>query len=243
VRFLWALGVLAVAAVVAASCYDPTIPDCILVCTTAADCPSGTACTSNGTCARPEAAASCLVIDATPSRPDAPDDRVDASPIDAPIDAPPGAPDARVDASVDAGDAGVCPARCTACTNGTCLIQCEQGMCDGRIVCPAGMPCVVVCRNGACGSDIDCSDATRCDIRCSGNNSCQGLIVCGTGRCDVACGGNNSCPALIDCSDACACEVECTGANTCRGNSSCPNSDMCSAGNGCSDMGAGCDRC
>jgi hypothetical protein len=243
VRFLWALGAFAVAVTVAVACYDPTIPDCVLVCAGAEDCPSGTECSSNGRCARPSALASCLVIDAPPGAPDAPvvDDAAiaDASPLDAPFDASP--IDGRLpDASVDAG---ACPARCTSCMNGACVIECENGACDGRVVCPPGMPCLVICRGNSCTGDIDCRAGSRCIVRCQGNNSCRGLISCGAGECDVTCGGTNSCTALIDCSNSCSCDVECTGNNACGAGSSCPRSDTCSSGQGCDDTLPSCSSC
>lgn len=128
------------------------------------------------------------------------------------------------DAGVDALDGAACPAACTRCETGSCIIECnETDACAAPIVCPAGLPCVV---------------------RCGGANACAGGITCSTSRCDVTCTGNGSCDGDIDCRDACACTTSCTGNGACNQSLiECPGPGFCTQGGQCVNQPSQCDRC
>src|SRR5688500_5358663 len=47
-----------------------------------------------------------------------------------------------------------CPMECTACMNGTCIIDCDgPGACPDKVMCPANLPCTVRCSGpGSCAA-------------------------------------------------------------------------------------------
>lgn len=154
--------------------------------------------------------------------------------------ATPGTPDAMVTpAPVDA--ATVCPAVCTSCEDGVCIIACHgSGSCPGQIVCPAGWPCEVECVGiETCGAGVSCGDATECAVRCQGAGSCMSGVFCGAGPCDVDCSGPGAC-LVIACSGSCACDTECGNGALCT--RECPEpSSSCQSDGECSS--SDCDTC
>ncbi len=159
----------------------------------------------------------------------------DASTFDAPVDLD-GTPD---------GPPFVCPASCTRCEGGICIIECStDGSCSDTVVCPAGVPCNVRC-NGqlACQRGVNCTQASSCAIECTNGSACIGNLTCGKGRCDINCTGASSCTAGIDCGQSCACDVRCIGGGTCSPAASCPGGAACDTGPGCTSEGAACNKC
>ncbi|HUQ01283.1 MAG TPA: hypothetical protein VM261_02255 [Kofleriaceae bacterium] len=143
-----------------------------------------------------------------------------------------------VDASMN------CPAACTSCMNGTCIIECgAAGACDAKVVCPGTMPCTVRCTGAnACDMGVDCATASTCDVTCSGPGSCAGQVTCGAKACTVACDGDGSCGDGIFCDSACACETSCDGLGSCNGMVDCPGN--CVQGGDCTTSPPGqCDNC
>lgn len=165
-------------------------------------------------------------------------------------------PDAGIDGN-GGGDAGECPAVCTECVNGTCIVRCEATLsCSSQIMCPPGMPCQVICSGDrSCTGGVSCGDATSCDITCSFLRACGGLITCGAGPCTVACTGDRSCNgafdvggvvAGIDCTQSCACDVTCSGPMSCSEAELCPlypETTCARPGNGCTSTPATCNTC
>lgn len=121
-------------------------------------------------------------------------------------------------------DSPACPAACTRCETGSCIIECDvAGACAAPVVCPAGLPCVV---------------------RCGGANACAGGVTCSADRCDVTCSGTGSCDGNIDCSTACACTTACSGAGACNQSLiECPGPGFCTQGGQCVNQPSQCDRC
>lgn len=123
----------------------------------------------------------------------------------------------------DPVDAPACPAVCSRCEGGTCIIECDTaGECDQRVICPAGLDC---------------------DVRCQLAGSCGAGVQCSTGRCSIACDGAGSCGGDLDCGDACACVTSCGGAGACGGTTTCPGPGACTVAGECTDGPGPCDRC
>jgi hypothetical protein len=145
---------------------------------------------------------------------------------------------AEVDASMD------CPAACTTCTNGTCVIECgTAGACSAKVVCPGTMPCTVQCTGAnACDEGVDCATASTCNVTCSGPGACSGQVTCGAKACTVACDGDGSCGDGIFCDSSCACETSCGGLGSCGGTVDCPGN--CVQGGQCTTTPPGqCNNC
>jgi hypothetical protein len=145
-----------------------------------------------------------------------------------------------VGSAPDAGPS--CPAACTSCVAGRCVITCASAQdCPSRVVCPAGLDCDVTCTgNQRCTDGVDCSRAGDCTIVCEGVGACAAGVTCGSGACDVECSGVGACALGIDCSASCACDTECEddvcAAPACPGDEGeCERSGECSS--------AGCDFC
>jgi hypothetical protein len=142
------------------------------------------------------------------------------------------------------GDAFVCPAICTSCDQGTCVIDCNgSSACGQQVVCPVGMACRVSCGASACGNGIDCSGATSCTISCNQSSSCGSALVCGSGPCAIQCDGQSSCAGHIDCSSSCKCDTACSGAGSCPFQSTCPGPAACREGNACTSAPGACHGC
>lgn len=143
-----------------------------------------------------------------------------------------------IDASTD------CPAACTSCMDGACVIECDgPGECASKVTCPGTMPCIVRCTGAsACDAGVECGMASSCEITCGGPGSCGARILCGQGSCSVSCSGGGSCNDGIDCSDACECVTECGGTGACAGAIECPGS--CTQGGQCTRFPPGqCQNC
>lgn len=96
---------------------------------------------------------------------------------------------------------GACPASCTSCDGGRCLVDCGVLDCQsGEVTCPAGWPCDIACTgDGACKrSDLTCPLDRDCAVTCQGFEACQmATITCGVGSCPVTCSADgNSCHML-----------------------------------------------
>lgn len=92
-------------------------------------------------------------------------------------------------------DAGTCPAPCTECSAGRCVVRCDTaGACPGPITCPANLACEVICSgDGSCGGLIDCDATCACDVTCTGAGSCAAGADCrGPMQCDTGAGCTSS---------------------------------------------------
>lgn len=160
----------------------------------------------------------------------------DASPAVVP-DAAPLEPDAAADA------APICPAGCTRCEDGVCIIECLDDLsCIGLVTCPDGLACAVECSGlQSCQSGVSCGGATACEVSCDGRQSCFSGVACGETACAVECRGRDSCAFGIDCTDSCACETDCSGPDSCDSEPECP--DGCSDGFDCFSDERPCDVC
>jgi hypothetical protein len=110
-----------------------------------------------------------------------------------------------------------CPAVCTSCSEGTCVIACdEKDECKQAVLaCPEGLNCEVSCSGEAACNDavIQCAEGPACRLLCSNVDACKkASLVCRGGPCTVECGGvQNACrDATIHC-DTNACAAECLG--------------------------------
>lgn len=163
---------------------------------------------------------------------DATVDRDGGGATDAPVtDAP--ATDAPRDVVVDTGP--TCPAACSRCTGGACVITCPGGKCGGTITCPPGQPCVIDCSNpNSCDNKtVKCAAGQPCTVDCAANRSCSTMTLdANGGKLCVKCnGGNMACDTLTcqlsggaTCTRTCAaggqacndvCMANCTEAQTC----------------------------
>jgi hypothetical protein len=223
VRFAIACAVLAHIG----GCYDPSVRDCSIECSSPKECAGGQVCSNDGYCVAPSYRGRCAH--------EAPSDATSKT-IDAEEDA---TPDAPVSLCEQGCVGGTCDAQ------GVCVIDCSaQGACgDGDVVCPANLPCRVVCGDHACAKKIQCAMATSCDVQCIGPSSCGDVVQCGIGACDVGCLGDSSCHKHTECGMSCACDVTCTGVDACGDPSKCPHGMMCMLGKGCSAALAGCNTC
>lgn len=148
-----------------------------------------------------------------------------------------------VAAGVDAAVPPACPAVCTSCVGGTCVIDCQNAQdCPDTVVCPPDLNCDVTCTgNQRCADGVDCSAALDCSIACDGIGACAGGVTCGSGACDVNCTGQGACLSGVDCSASCACDTDC-GSDVGCGTPSCPGGGgQCERSGECSS--AGCDFC
>ena len=204
-----------------AACYDPTVRDCTVQCSSTTDCTGGQHC-SNGWCAMP-AHGSC----------------------DDPLVPNGGLPDGKPANSSDASlcELGCTNGRCDAA--GVCVIDCSasSSCVSSDVLCPPNIPCRVVCGDYACAHHIICGYATSCEVQCTGASSCGDEIRCSSGPCDVTCSGTSSCRRRIKCSLSCSCDASCTGSGSCPEISECPMTTKCQLGRGCSSLIAGCDTC
>jgi hypothetical protein len=205
-------------------CYDPSLKNCTIECTSAGDCLGDQVCTSDGYCAatnvlRCDGSGQAITVDAAPP--------ADGTPIE---------PDAR----------DLCSQGCPngTCIAGVCTIDCSQaGSCENDVVCPANLPCHVICGDSSCGHHVNCTMASSCDVECTGEDACNDEIQCPAGRaCDVTCSGDGSCKRRTKCDNSCSCDVTCSGVGSCAEASECPD-DVCRVGNACSSLPPGCDTC
>lgn len=216
------LAVLAVA--VLAGCYQPSVADCTVTCTSETSCAEGQVCGADGWCAAPSIAGRCASV-------------ADAASID-------GEPDHDAAVTRPDADQSACLAACSDgdCVDGVCVFTCGAGQCSATIDCPDGIPCRVDCLgDGSCAGGVDCHDATSCEVNCDGDDSCANQIKCHTEMCVVACRGARACGNETRCKDACSCDVVCEGPGSCAGGSECPM--LCTIGAGCSSSLPGCDDC
>jgi hypothetical protein len=141
----------------------------------------------------------------------------------------------------DAAPQPGCPAVCSECNAGTCVIACNgEDACPDLVTCPAGWACEVECQGPqSCDAGVSCGDATRCEVSCDGIGACGGGVTCGTGPCEIECRGVGACQT-IDCSESCACDTDCADGAACA--LSCPDhTDMCQRNAECTS--AGCNIC
>lgn len=139
------------------------------------------------------------------------------------------------------GAPATCPASCTRCENGTCVLDCSTKDCE-NFTCPTGWKCRISCGARRC-QDIDCG-SSECDITCTGANACED-VRCGPKRCNISCVDRNSCE-MVDCASSCSCTLTCSAAFGCLGaDLSCPTGCAQGAGgvNGCDGTSATCNRC
>lgn len=115
-----------------------------------------------------------------------------------------------------------CPAVCTSCMNGTCIVDCSgPGACQDKVICPGTLPC---------------------EVRCAGSGSCPGGVECSATACTVTCSGDGSCMDGISCDASCACETSCEGLGSCAGTIDCPGN--CVQGGQCTTTPPGqCNNC
>jgi hypothetical protein len=220
VRFAIACAVLAHIG----GCYDPSVRDCSIECSSPKECAGGQVCSNDGYCVAPSYRGRCAheaPIDATSKELDA-------------TDAPP-------------DSSSLCEQGCTGGTcdaQGVCVIDCSAtGSCTDDVTCPTNLPCRVVCGDHACTKKIQCGMATSCDVQCIGPSSCSDVVQCGMGACDVRCIGESSCGKHADCGMSCACDVTCSGIGSCHDASMCPHGTTCALGKGCSAALPGCNTC
>jgi hypothetical protein len=125
----------------------------------------------------------------------------------------------------DPGGGDPCPAGCTDCIAGVCMIDCQGDKCSNgegppngfAVNCPDNINCRVDCTNGGCiGAHIRCPNVGTCTIACGGANACQdGRVTCGKSACSVeSCGTSvppGDAPYFIqwDCADSCGCTPGC----------------------------------
>jgi len=197
-------------------CYKPSLRDCTVQCSNAADCGGDQICDSDGWCAAPAAAGHCEQATSSDGA---------------------GEPRPPRDA-----DDTACSAACTTgtCDHGVCVIDCSAAnACPTDVLCPGNVPCRVVCGDHACAHHVDCRMSPVCTIDCVGTGSCADELRCGTGRCTVTCSGDGACKR-VRCADACACAATCSGPNSCIDAAECPQD--CKSGEGCT-AAAACDQC
>ena len=137
-----------------------------------------------------------------------------------------------IDANTVVADAFVCPAECTRCESGICVIEClGADDCSQAVVCPAGVPCQVYCDGSdSCAGGIDCTFASVCRISCGGVGACAEKVECGAGLCEIDCTGTGSCAAGLNCSNSCDCNTTCPagcGINECPGAAACFKNGLC----------------
>jgi len=120
---------------------------------------------------------------------------------------PPAGTDADADADAD-GDADLCPepavptgdgcpAQCSSCADGECLIDCTGSeACLGEShFCPPDFDCRVVCTgHDACDSGaVHCPTDYGCTLECEGDDPCGHVeMFCGAGPCTVQCAASTS---------------------------------------------------
>jgi hypothetical protein len=130
---------------------------------------------------------------------------------------------------------GPCPAICSACANGHCIIECTtpHECASASLICPIGFSCEVqcdsmqACEGGAvvCPDDysceVQCTDVEACkylDIDCSSNGTCSlycasmacenTVLNCGANACTLGCEGTcNPGGASVNCGDSCDCNI------------------------------------
>ena len=97
---------------------------------------------------------------------------------------------------------GDCPAECTSCDGGRCLVDCGALDCrNDSVACPDGWPCDFVCgADMACkGADLHCNADRDCTVDCQGKGACQNAtVVCGSGTCVVTCGSQTDACRSLD---------------------------------------------
>lgn len=133
---------------------------------------------------------------------------------------------------------GECPASCTSCDGGRCLVDCSTAECQNAdVACPEGWPCDFACTvDSACKrADLTCAADRDCTVTCQGAEACQNTtVICGAGPCAVTCGAeDNACRRL---------DVVCGPADTTLTCASASNADMVpSAGSPCACEAIGCE--
>lgn len=133
---------------------------------------------------------------------------------------------------------GECPAVCTRCDGGRCLVDCGTTDCSNTdVTCPEGWPCDIACTSAdACKrADLSCAIDHDCTVTCEGVEAClNATIVCGAGTCAVTCGSQE---------DAChKLEVVCGPADSTITCASANNADLVpSAGSLCACEAIGCE--
>jgi hypothetical protein len=220
----------ALAHLVAAGCYRPTLRDCTVQCAAETDCAGDQHCAA-GWCVG-AGIETCDSIGGVVT----PDGSVAVT-----TDAGPGQPDAAV--PPDARD--ICTQGCSmgTCVGGVCTIDCSTpGACPNDVVCPVNLPCHVICGDGSCGHKVNCTMSLECTVDCIGDMACKDEIQCSHSACEVTCSGTGSCKRRTKCANACACDVTCSGAGSCAEASECPAA-LCRVGNACSSQPVGCDTC
>ncbi len=108
-----------------------------------------------------------------------------------------------------------CPAPCTSCNAGECVVDCSLTDCESAVTCPQGFSCTVLCnKNRACReSFILCPETYACKIVCSDVEACEETqITCDTGVCDLECGTQDEvCKGMWMLCDEKACSATCAG--------------------------------
>jgi hypothetical protein len=111
---------------------------------------------------------------------------------------------------------GECPATCSACDGGRCIVDCTATDCsNATVACPEGWPCDFLCvGDGACKrGTLECAPDRDCTVECEGFEACQrGAVICGAGTCAVTCSADqNACHSLeVACGPATS-TVTCAG--------------------------------
>jgi hypothetical protein len=104
---------------------------------------------------------------------------------------------------------GTCPAVCTRCENGTCIVDCNYPYACGlaQLKCPMGWACSILCSSaaGACSAplSVQCADGP-CLIQCASGACLGSKMVCGSGACEARCNPGSGQPA-VECGSACSC--------------------------------------
>lgn len=97
---------------------------------------------------------------------------------------------------------GECPASCTSCDGGRCLVDCSTADCeDADVACPEGWPCDFACTaDSACKqADLTCATDRDCTVICQGKNACRETkVTCGAGPCAVTCGSQKDVCRTLD---------------------------------------------
>ena len=133
---------------------------------------------------------------------------------------------------------GECPAACTSCDGGRCLVDCGTTDCSNTdVTCPEGWPCDIACTVAdACKrGDLSCATDRDCTVTCQGVEACMNaMIVCGAGTCAVTCSADdNTCRKL---------DVVCGPADSTLTCASANNADLVpSAGSPCACEAIGCE--
>jgi hypothetical protein len=185
---------LALVAILAAACYDPSLRDCAVACRNGGDCATGQICGDDGWCAAPAVAGRCdAARDA--SEPDEPD-------AEAPIEP----------AVFDCSGEDDCDMEIRCPPGVPCVIVCTgDGACPKRIHCEEAWSCEIDCGGvDSCADEVRCG-AGPCTVACTGAGSCAKKTKCAEScDCDVDCSGEAACADGSDCPDGCAAGAGCT---------------------------------